>query len=176
MKSGLQGLETTTPARRAADLTGPRDGLLLVRHGALAGVVLIVGIVLQYIDDEGTPGGGAARAGTANSSWAACSAGAMSTSPLRRSSHPKATWRSATRSARWPLTEEASRGALRRTRPLTSSGSRSRTWWATGRTSVLPSRLGLEPYPDNWRAQVRRPETLPHYPMVLHRGGYPDGS
>jgi len=35
---------------------------------------------------------------------------------------------------------------------------------------------GLEPYPDNWRARVRPPDTLPHYPMVLHRGGYPDGS
>jgi hypothetical protein len=34
----------------------------------------------------------------------------------------------------------------------------------------------LEPYPDNWRAQVRRPGILPYYPMVLHRGGYPDGS
>ena len=36
--------------------------------------------------------------------------------------------------------------------------------------------LGLKPYPDGWRASVRKPETLPHYPMVLHRGGYPDGS
>ena len=37
--------------------------------------------------------------------------------------------------------------------------------------------LGLEPYPDNWRATVRqRADTLPHHPMVLHRGGYPDGS
>ena len=35
---------------------------------------------------------------------------------------------------------------------------------------------GLEPYPDGWRASVRRPSTLPHYPMVLHRGGFPDGS
>jgi DNA-binding MarR family transcriptional regulator len=35
---------------------------------------------------------------------------------------------------------------------------------------------GLVPYPDGWRARVRRPVTLPHYPMVLHRGGYPDGS
>jgi hypothetical protein len=35
---------------------------------------------------------------------------------------------------------------------------------------------GIEPYPDNWRASVRRPATLPHFPMVLHRGGYPDGS
>ena len=35
---------------------------------------------------------------------------------------------------------------------------------------------GLQPYPDNWRARVARPETLPHYPMVLHRGGYPDGA
>lgn len=43
---------------------------------------------------------------------------------------------------------------------------------------ALAGRLfeGLEPYPDNWRASVPRPQTLPHYPLVLHRGGYPDGS
>jgi DNA-binding MarR family transcriptional regulator len=35
---------------------------------------------------------------------------------------------------------------------------------------------GMEPYPEGWRASVRRPTVLPHYPMVLHRGGYPDGS
>jgi len=35
---------------------------------------------------------------------------------------------------------------------------------------------GIQPYPDNWRAAVRPPVTLPHFPMVLHRGGYPDGS
>lgn len=35
---------------------------------------------------------------------------------------------------------------------------------------------GLEPYADGWRASVRRPNVLPHYPMVLHRGGFPDGS
>jgi DNA-binding MarR family transcriptional regulator len=35
---------------------------------------------------------------------------------------------------------------------------------------------GLEPYPDGWRASIRKPHTLPHYPMVLHRGGFPDGS
>jgi methyltransferase (TIGR00027 family) len=34
----------------------------------------------------------------------------------------------------------------------------------------------LEPHRDNWRALVRPPRTLPNYPMVLHRGGYPDGS
>jgi hypothetical protein len=41
-----------------------------------------------------------------------------------------------------------------------------------------PPRLyaGLEPYPDSWRARVPAPATLPHYPMTLHRGGYPDGS
>jgi methyltransferase (TIGR00027 family) len=41
-----------------------------------------------------------------------------------------------------------------------------------------PPRLyaGLEPYPDGWRARVPAPATLPHYPMTLHRGGYPDGS
>jgi DNA-binding MarR family transcriptional regulator len=41
---------------------------------------------------------------------------------------------------------------------------------------LSPLFLGLEPYPEGWRALVRKPETLPHYPMVLHRGGYPDGS
>jgi hypothetical protein len=35
---------------------------------------------------------------------------------------------------------------------------------------------GIEPYPDGWRASVRKPAVLPHFPMVLHRGGYPDGS
>jgi hypothetical protein len=45
---------------------------------------------------------------------------------------------------------------------------------AAGQPPVLSG--GLEPYPDNWRASVRRPATLPHFPVVLHRGGYPDGS
>ena len=35
---------------------------------------------------------------------------------------------------------------------------------------------GLEPHPGNWRASVPKPETLPYFPMVLHRGGFPDGS
>ena len=39
-----------------------------------------------------------------------------------------------------------------------------------------PLFAGLDPYPDGWRAAIRRPAVLPHYPMVLHRGGYPDGS
>lgn len=44
-------------------------------------------------------------------------------------------------------------------------------------TSVdSPLFRGLEPYPDGWRASVRKPNTLPHFPMVLHRGGFPDGS
>jgi DNA-binding MarR family transcriptional regulator len=47
--------------------------------------------------------------------------------------------------------------------------------------------LGLKPYPDGWRSRnpylsqtrafVSDPaEHLPRHPMVLHRGGYPDGS
>ncbi|HEY7021261.1 MAG TPA: MarR family winged helix-turn-helix transcriptional regulator [Ktedonobacterales bacterium] len=35
---------------------------------------------------------------------------------------------------------------------------------------------GMTPYPDGWRAAVPKPETLPYQPMVLHRGGFPDGS
>ena len=46
-----------------------------------------------------------------------------------------------------------------------------------GTLASSPLVRGLEPYPDNWRAAVApAPATLPHYPMVLHRGGYPDGS
>jgi hypothetical protein len=35
---------------------------------------------------------------------------------------------------------------------------------------------GMIPYPDGWRAAVPMATRLPHYPMVLHRGGFPDGS
>jgi DNA-binding MarR family transcriptional regulator len=35
---------------------------------------------------------------------------------------------------------------------------------------------GLEPPPGGWRAGARGTATLPQYPMVLHRGGFPDGS
>ena len=35
---------------------------------------------------------------------------------------------------------------------------------------------GMAPYPDGWRAAVPPPTTLPQFPTVLHRGGYPDGS
>ena len=35
---------------------------------------------------------------------------------------------------------------------------------------------GLEPYPDGWRASLPPITCLPYYPMVLHRGGFPDGS
>lgn len=35
---------------------------------------------------------------------------------------------------------------------------------------------GLEPPPGSWRAGRARPHVLPYYPMVSHRGGYPDGS
>jgi DNA-binding MarR family transcriptional regulator len=47
-----------------------------------------------------------------------------------------------------------------------------------GDGGAATSRLfrGLEPYPEGWRASKPKPETLPHYPMVLHRGGFPDGS
>jgi DNA-binding MarR family transcriptional regulator len=45
-----------------------------------------------------------------------------------------------------------------------------------GTYAASPLAAGLVPYPDGWRARARRPETLPHHPMVLHRGGYPDGS
>lgn len=43
-------------------------------------------------------------------------------------------------------------------------------------TAHSPLFAGLEPYPDGWRAAVARAQALPHFPTVLHRGGWPDGS
>ena len=52
--------------------------------------------------------------------------------------------------------------------------------WFLGRAAPLRDQAllwkGAEPYPDGWRAAVRRPTTLPHYPVISHRGGFPDGS
>lgn len=45
-----------------------------------------------------------------------------------------------------------------------------------GGGSQSPLFRGLDAHPEGWRASVRRPETLPHFPVVLHRGGFPDGS
>jgi hypothetical protein len=45
-----------------------------------------------------------------------------------------------------------------------------------GSAAHSPLFAGLNPYPDGWRAKVRKPETLPHFPVVSHRGGFPDGS
>jgi hypothetical protein len=39
-----------------------------------------------------------------------------------------------------------------------------------------PLLRGLTPYPDGWRAHLPPLEGLPHYPMVSHRGGFPDGN
>jgi DNA-binding MarR family transcriptional regulator len=48
----------------------------------------------------------------------------------------------------------------------------------TGESTPEKSPLfrGLEPYPEGWRASIPRPTRLPHFPAVLHRGGFPDGS
>lgn len=45
-----------------------------------------------------------------------------------------------------------------------------------GTSEGSPLFAGLDPWPEGWRARMPKPTTLPHYPMVLHRGGYPDGS
>jgi DNA-binding MarR family transcriptional regulator len=47
-----------------------------------------------------------------------------------------------------------------------------------GDGTVAGSRFGgaITPPSDGWRSWVPIPETLPHYPIVLHRGGYPDGA
>ena len=39
-----------------------------------------------------------------------------------------------------------------------------------------PLLKSMQPYPEGWRASLPKPAHLPHFPMILHRGGYPDGS
>ena len=46
----------------------------------------------------------------------------------------------------------------------------------TGGPGPAQLSAGLEPLPGGWRAAVRGPVTLPQYPLVLHRGGFPGGS
>jgi len=43
-------------------------------------------------------------------------------------------------------------------------------------SALSPVFEGLKPYPEGWRASVPAKQQLPHYPMVLHRGGFLDGS
>jgi hypothetical protein len=45
-----------------------------------------------------------------------------------------------------------------------------------GDPAASPLAPGLMAREGNWRAGEPTPSTLPHHPMVLHRGGYPDGS
>jgi DNA-binding MarR family transcriptional regulator len=45
-----------------------------------------------------------------------------------------------------------------------------------GGSGGSPLLLGLTPPAGGWRESVGKPDLLPHYPMVLHRGGFPDGS
>ncbi len=45
---------------------------------------------------------------------------------------------------------------------------------ANGNATLLFA--GMKPHAAGWRARIKTPRTLPHFPMVLHRGGYPDGS
>jgi hypothetical protein len=42
------------------------------------------------------------------------------------------------------------------------------------RLEAIPFFAGLTPVPGGWRSSA--PATLPHFPTVLHRGGFPDGA
>ena len=69
---------------------------------------------------------------------------------------------------------------------LTDSGRAARSAYvkAVGGIGDASLRAALEPidvspaarYERGWRANVKAPDTLPHHPIVLHRGGYPDGA
>jgi hypothetical protein len=81
------------------------------------------------------------------------------------------------------LTDRGVKAGVKAERTLAATEERWRTTFGAPALDALRAALassslaaGLAPEPGNWRASVRTPETLPHYPMVLHRGGFPDGS
>jgi DNA-binding MarR family transcriptional regulator len=39
-----------------------------------------------------------------------------------------------------------------------------------------PLLASVQSYPEGWRARRPQPETLPHHPLILHRGAFPDGA
>ena len=72
-----------------------------------------------------------------------------------------------------------SRGSGRRAaagRACARCGPPWRAWSAAVPRRDSPLFVGLAPYPDGWRAEIAPRQTLPHYPFVSHRGGFPDGS
>jgi DNA-binding MarR family transcriptional regulator len=102
------------------------------------------------------------------------------------------------------IRSDATAGRYRLAR-LTADGERARqayvTWaehveerWNDGNGSATPRALraaaapilaaddqrllysGIEPHPDGWRYGLHQPATLPHYPVITPRGGFPDGS
>ena len=56
-----------------------------------------------------------------------------------------------------------------------SSQTRSWTSYSAG-ARTEEEIVGLIPPDDGWRAQTRQPDVLPWFPMVSHRGGFPNGS
>ena len=45
-----------------------------------------------------------------------------------------------------------------------------------GALEPITAELEVTAPPGCWRARRRRPDTLPHHPVISHRGGYPEGS
>jgi DNA-binding MarR family transcriptional regulator len=94
--------------------------------------------------------------------------------------------------SRWKITRLTSSGARAQRAYLDIAGAVEDRWlsrFGAARVDALRDALeplalgdppplfgGLTPYPDGWRARVKAAAVLPHYPMVLHRGGYPDGA
>ena len=77
------------------------------------------------------------------------------------------------RVARLTPAGEQRRGPPRRKRLAKHRGARSAT---TELLAALEPIMAFRPEPSGWRAGARQPQTLPHFPLVLHRGGYPDGA
>jgi hypothetical protein len=78
----------------------------------------------------------------------------------------------------WHLTSEIEQGCQTRFGKSTVQRLRELLERLVGQSASNETSLfrGLEPYPTGWRASGPPIKRLPHYPMVLHRGGFPDGS
>jgi hypothetical protein len=168
---------------RLIDMLAQALLLYAVDHERAAAVPLTMAAnLLRVIDDGGTPARELPRRSGVSKEALAFLTGSRQVPRLTVETEPKVL----------TLTPE---GARAKAEYLTLPATIERTWaerfgrdvtrglrTALERVVVAPtldhSPLAqlIEPPPDGWRSWMKRPETLPHFPMILHRGGYPDGA
>jgi hypothetical protein len=184
-----------TPAAATPGLADPLAELSLVDR--LAQVLLLYAIehertssapltmaanLLRVVDGEGTPTRDLVRRSGISKEALAFLTGWRQRPRLTESASPASTTLTpagrAAKSEYEALPARIEAAWQQRFTPKVTAGLRAALEAVVVDTVLSRSPLGeVVAAPDGgWRSWVRAPETLPHFPMVLHRGGYPDGA